>query len=392
MLLNNYSKMLLKEEEFNSENLTKFLSAVSALRERVDHVPFGWSTDEFSVIKEALEEIKGIFVEMKPDLEKIINPKGEYSGHKHTLLRLEEAVNQVWSEKGMLERRVAGKFKQKLRGNFIGNFQVRDLSDLFGSDGSYARFDIHGFNVMGHFVFGEEGDTGMMSTEFIRQMQQHSKVLFLGSPLFWSLSRALVLGEKNTYLSHWERVPLVPNYFHDMMNAVSETGLGEPIFPEVLKELTDEIGGRVAISDTNELTFREEGGGNYPLSQTATGISNLGMLGLLIEKNLLDESTFLFIDEPEAHLHPAWQVAMAKTLFALSERGINVVLATHSAEILKWLEVKVKESPEAKEKIALNHFKNGTVEGNGKGFTERLEAIQEDLADPFYRLLYRGLS
>ena len=61
---------------------------------------------------------------------------------------------------------------------------------------------------------------------------------------------------------------------------------------------------------------------------TAMGIANLGILALLIERKVLDKGSFIFIDEPEAHLHPAWQVVMAEALFDLSRQGANVVLAS----------------------------------------------------------------
>ena len=344
--------------------------------------------DELSAIDNALLSISPLLGEIESAVAKLKRGR-----KKSEMGRADKIVEQVSDllrmKKWGAEQYVKEGFRQQMKENFIGNFQVRDLSRLCGSDAASSDFSIQ-IEGVGNFVFGSELAVKSISPEWLHTMQQYSKGMFLGSPLFWCLSTALKLGDRGTFFSRWERVPQVPKYFHDMMDAVSETGRGSPIFPELLEELTDQIGGRVHF-ERDEFRYEENNGDIYRLSQAAMGVANMGVFGLLLDRNMLQENTFLFIDEPEAHLHPAWQVTMAETLFALAEGGVNVVIATHSAEILKWLEVKVKESPEAEEKIALNHFKDGTVESNGKGFTERLDAIQEDLADPFYRLFYRGL-
>ena len=79
----------------------------------------------------------------------------------------------------------------------------------------------------------------------------------------------------------------------------------------------------------------------------------MGMLALLIERGALEQDSFLFVDEPESNLHPAWQVEMAKFLFELAHQGVNVVVSTHSMTILKWLEVHVKEKPEDRELVKI---------------------------------------
>ena len=128
-------------------------------------------------------------------------------------------------------------------------------------------------------------------------------------------------------------------------------------FPDVYAKLTGKnvMGGKIAISETGNLSFQENGR-NFSLPVTAMGIANLGILALLIERKVLDKGTFLFIDEPEAHLHTAWQVTMAETFFELCKRGVNVVIATHSADILQWLDVHVKKNPDDEQLIALNQF------------------------------------
>ncbi|MCE2435518.1 MAG: AAA family ATPase [Candidatus Latescibacteria bacterium] len=129
------------------------------------------------------------------------------------------------------------------------------------------------------------------------------------------------------------------------------------------------------------------------------GIANLGILALLIERKVLDKGTFLFIDEPEAHLHPAWQVVMAEALFELAKGGVNVVIATHSADILQWLDVHVKKNPEDKQLIALNQFSlNGDkvdedfeTDKVEEDFEMKMGKIMHELTKPFSDLYIEGI-
>ncbi len=285
--------------------------------------------------------------------------------------------------------------------NLLHNFQVQELSDLKNDKDNSINIKI-----------GEETWVlGDRRREFhnasnISDILIADKALYLGSPLFWQIKNPLEsIGNRKRHYDGKQRLSGIPEYFYDMVATLREQytkespifmeqNTDDSIFSKVADRLTGEhgINGKVSIAATGEMLYAEKDGTTVPLVQAATGIVNMGVLALLIEKNILDENTFLFIDEPEAHLHPAWQVEMAEALFKLAEAGVHVVIATHSGEILKWLEVHVKEKPEAKDMIALNHFqKDGKVESNGRDFDERLDTIQEELTDPYYQLFYKGI-
>lgn len=52
---------------------------------------------------------------------------------------------------------------------------------------------------------------------------------------------------------------------------------------------------------------------------------------LLINKGALTESTVLVLDEPEAHLHPAWQNKFAEIIVMLvKELNVKILLTSHS--------------------------------------------------------------
>ena len=171
---------------------------------------------------------------------------------------------------------------------------------------------------------------------------------------------------------------------------------GDPAFPKILNELhKDIIKGKIFEDETGTLKFKENQGGSYTLPSTATGVVQLGILALLIEKKALDKGTILFIDEPEVNLHPAWQVKMMEILFKLVNKGAFVVMATHSVDMLKWLEVHLQKKPHQKKIVALNNMnpqKKKLVADAKKedNIQNQIRAIKKNLTDPYLKMYLEG--
>ena len=391
-------KWLLNEEKFEKGQLPQFLSAVEKLRDRFDNLPIEGGKDEFSAIagewseiKKSLNAIERSFNQAITELEFIARKDKGFLFNQGSLDMMQGQVLNLWNMANYSPEAIVEKgIGHEARNNLLGNFPVRNISSLSGLADTSLGFDI---GDIGRFVLQDEGIEVAICAAGLRKMQ-HSRVLYLESPLLWRLARPLKSAGRKGFLPFSKRVSQVPKYFYDMMAAIGETGRGDTQFPDVLKDLTDEISGRIEVNEAGDFFYKEKVLSNYtmtmPLSLAALGVANFGMLGLLIEKNLLDENTFLFVDEPEAHLHPAWQVAMTKVLIHLAERGVKVVMATHSADILKWMEIYVKENPEAEDLFALNHFADGTVK-SGDGFREELGGILDDLTTPYQHMFIRGL-
>ena len=283
----------------------------------------------------------------------------------------------------------------EIRRNLIMNFQAHNLSLLRSRKGDVIVIDID-VEGIGNFKFvdGETSSIEVTGLELLREMQKYSRVIYLESPVYWKLKPALDnVAKSRRFYKGRESLTGIPNYFYDLSFALGETYTGDVAFPDLLERLTgkDGLDGKIAISDIGELVFQERGH-RFSLPLTAMGIANVGILALLIERKIIDKDAFVFIDEPEAHLHPAWQVVMAETLFELSRRGVNVVIATHSTDILKWIEVHVKEKPEDKAFIALNDFTPQGVGDNEQDFEVKLASIKKSLTEPFSNLYLKSLS
>ena len=279
--------------------------------------------------------------------------------------------------------------KHEIDENLIQNFQIPDIEVLQSKKDAPSEIDIEGFGV---YKFNEDKRDFIPNGSLVEQSWLYSRLIYLESPVYWKLKEALesIVGPRGSFFGR-ELLSGVPGYFYDLARALKSEYSGGIAFPDIYEQLTGRgaIGGKIAITEDGDLSFQENGR-SFSLPVTAMGIANLGILALLIERKILDEDTFLFIDEPEAHLHPAWQIIMAETLFKLCLRGVRVIIATHSIDILKWLEVHIKNNPDEQKLVALNHFSKGVPHAEDN-FLTKMAKIKRDLTEPFSDLYLKGL-
>ena len=366
--------------------------------------------------KETANKILSLFKEFKDKLPAEESKEPSARDSRFWRLRLDRLesnladLSRTASENA--EQLVRGELSEDFSRNLRGNFAIKDESSLRYSGKETATISCED---LGTFSIDESGGTVECPVENIRKFQEFPKqLIYLESPVYWKMKDALeVLRFRR------RRARGVPRYFYDLMAELRETE-GEDSRPishwyelheqvsdavaqqpfissenprqiDLFHDITKAIGGKLVVSDESELLFQENGR-EYPLSVAAMGVVNYGMLGLLMERGIIDETTFLFMDEPEAHLHPRWQVKIARTLFELAKLGIHVIIATHSVDILKWLKVEIKENPASEEIIALNHFSTeGKTIDHEEDLKRKLAAITAELAEPFFNLYMRDL-
>ena len=271
----------------------------------------------------------------------------------------------------------------KFNRNVRGNFQVSDISQLRGVGDSPLSFSIQGLGSL------EEANqfNFILDPQIVQNPQSFPKAFYLESQLYWKLKNPLESIKLDSRSSSWGSLNGVPSYFYDVVVALRRQRVDHP-FAEIHKGLHNAIGGKIVLGEAGDLEFQTSGR-SLPLSLTSAGVANMGMLALLIERGALEPGSFLFIDEPEANLHPAWQVEMAEFLFELARQGVHVVISTHSMTILKWLEVHLKKESKDRTLVRLNKFPPD-AEWNDDMDAVMAEAKQS-LTQPFSDLYITGL-
>ena len=347
--------------------------------------------DEIAAIKSALPDLDKISSEIKQTYGEIresaakIAESDEKLFDQDSLKRMDEGVKRLGEIPPLDAQKIAFQgFGLALRQNLIGNFQIPLVAILKKDAEQEASITIEGVGKISIAGSDLEFDIDLAG---LMRLQQYSRVIYLESPVMWKLRSAL----RNAHRSPYRRGRMalsVPKYFTDMDDEFDREYSGEIAFPDLLQRLTTKvIRGQLAITKGamgfSDFSDSEEQHRSFSLPETATGVVNLGILALLIERKIVDKGTFLFIDEPESNLHPQWQDEMIRALFDLAQGGVNVVIATHSSDIMERLLALVKKNPDSEKMVALNHFSSNGVVNSDKDFHEKMRIIQKDLTDAF---------
>lgn len=123
-------------------------------------------------------------------------------------------------------------------------------------------------------------------------------------------------------------------------SVIGEAGLEAKIRP-ILEQLNDVIRGDFTTDESGNLVFHERGNEKPTLVENLSqGMRSLLLLRRMLQKGILSDSDVLVLDEPEIHLHPAWQLVYARAIAILRrELNLTILVTTHSPYFLKALQV-----------------------------------------------------
>lgn len=278
--------------------------------------------------------------------------------------------------------------KENIDRELKGNFQITGLSAFHRNGNVIPSVKFTEGNTIIDFTLNRQPKESQIKINTLNSIRVNPSSLFLESPVYWKLEALFdrpYMRFSSRKIDFRRPISGVPDYVTSLRAELSKEYTGEVAFPEILEWIGRVLGGRIVISNAGQLRF-SDGNGLYPLQTTATGIANIGMIGLLIEQKLISEQTILFIDEPECNLHTAWQVVMAELLMKLSRSGVQVVVATHSTEILKYVANCSEQEPEIADHIAINHFP--FHEDEDQDFVSKLNHMLMELSEPYYKLFW----
>ena len=104
----------------------------------------------------------------------------------------------------------------------------------------------------------------------------------------------------------------------------------------IMNSITQIIGGKIVYK--NDCYYTEKSDGTtINFAAEAEGFKKLGLIYRLIETGYLENGSVLIWDEPEANLNPKWFPYLVDILMKLAMCGVQVFLATHEYNFLKYL-------------------------------------------------------
>lgn len=129
------------------------------------------------------------------------------------------------------------------------------------------------------------------------------------------------------------KIPGESNYL-DLFSQLRLLPLRNPISHNAITALTDIIGGEV-VSEGDTYFLIDKIGRRIAISMIAEGVRKFGTLQKLLTNGSLNKQTTLYWDEPEANLNPALLQKLAAILAELARQGFQIIMATHSTDLLK---------------------------------------------------------
>ena len=137
--------------------------------------------------------------------------------------------------------------------------------------------------------------------------------------------------------------------------------------------------------NTNDFSYRFNNK-ELDIKNLSAGLKTFVILKTLLEKGILEENGVIILDEPEIHLHPAWQVIFAELIVLIQkEFNMHILLNTHSPYFLNAIEI-YAEKHNIKEKCNFYSAYLSEQFSEFKDVTDNIEEIYYKLARPFQDL------
>ncbi len=149
------------------------------------------------------------------------------------------------------------------------------------------------------------------------------------------------------------------NRLKTVADALCTLGLTGQVRTQKIGDISIEIQvGRLPHDSANETDM-------VNIADVGIGVSQ--MLPVLVAVIATEPGRLVYIEQPELHLHPRAQVALAQVLADAAKRGVRVVVETHSSLLLLGIQTLVAEGDISPELVKLHWFtrrEDGVTEVN----------------------------
>jgi predicted ATPase len=150
---------------------------------------------------------------------------------------------------------------------------------------------------------------------------------------------------------------------------------------DIKDEMISLMGGEFKKDEMDRYYFDKDGK-RIELVNTATGIKYFGIFQVLSQNNYLNKNTVLILDEPEVHLHPKWQLEMAKVIVELVRNGVKILVNSHSPYMIEALK-RYSDIGEAEDKTNFYLAEDGYIRQIEDSNSKTLVEIYEKLSEPY---------
>jgi len=345
----------------------------------------------YELAKTFLEDLKKVALELverntksKKEIEAAVSRKTNtfaetlqgISGSGINLEEIKDRVSAVILKKPSKEeifKRAFGKYASAvLNGEVFNKFSAGGNYSIDGKEGKASIFEISGTD--------RDVEVQLKDKLYIED------ATFIESPILLNLSDNIRFsktefdrnGEPKKQAELLEKA-YAPEYMKDLLLKLTERVQAKDS-SKIEAAIRDIIKGKFYYDHRKREFVFEKENQSFKGVSIASGIKQLGVLGILSRVGFLDKKSLLILDEPENHVHPQWQIKLAEILVQAVEDGCNVLLTSHSPYFIEALKVHSNYS-DIKSKTAFY-----LSEKTKTGFTSNIIDVTDDVS-PIFELL-----
>lgn len=212
---------------------------------------------------------------------------------------------------------------------------------------------------------------------------------FIQTPLVWDLyeffvSIATLRTEGDIY--GYQNNIAYPYILWDLYSKFTNKRLDCDKNIKLIKHVKEIISGEFIKDDLGKFYYSKENNHGIeekiPLKNIATGIKVFGILQILLENCYINPHGFFIFDEPENHLHPKWQLTMAKIIVELVKNGVKILVNSHSPYMIEALK-RYSDLEKLEDKTNFYLAEEGYIKKINDSNSETLVVIYEKLSEPY---------
>lgn len=223
-------------------------------------------------------------------------------------------------------------YREILDDKLYWNFQVKHLGELVRKGTKKLTFDAEMDEQPVYFSFSPHAKKGVGECPEAKIKGREHYSVFIPPKEVLTLSNVIRKSRNVDHEFGFDDTCL------DLLNYLDKptTKGGGRHVSEARSQLKTFIHGHIDRDEQNGWQFKK-GNAVYDIFATAEGIKKIAIFDRLIGNKVLNSHTVLFIDEPEAHLHPAAIVLYMDLLAKFAQQGMQIFLTTHSYFVIKKL-------------------------------------------------------
>jgi predicted ATPase len=152
-----------------------------------------------------------------------------------------------------------------------------------------------------------------------------------------------------------------PEKLAQLQSHLKKLGLTDTIQAQRLNETQLELRVGRVLGSTDTVNIADVG---FGVSQ---------VLPVIVALLVAEPKQIVYVEQPEIHLHPRAQVALAEIFAEAINRGVQVIVETHSELFLLGIQTLVAENRIAPQDVQLHWFTRNTVDGSSTVTTAKLD-------------------